>query len=190
MDAHTISIMPEEAFRWYFTGLADGEGCFHFRQAVAATRPHWRPPWQGTFTIAMRDDETSGLLAIRKRIGVGQVWTDDAACRAGRGNPQLRWEVRRVADLANVIIPHFVDYPLQMKKARDFAIWKRCVELWYASSLRKRKGRVTSDSRFGQRSSRLEDHEIELLLQWAQELRDGRKYRPPGLRFDRVAPRP
>jgi len=39
------------------------------------------------------------------------------------------FEVTKLNDLVNMIIPHFEQYPLQSAKSIDFQIWKKCVVL-------------------------------------------------------------
>jgi hypothetical protein len=52
--------------------------------------------------------------------GVGQV--------AVRGQ-SASYSVRKLEDIINIIIPHFVKYPLQRAKGMDFKLWLRCVKL-------------------------------------------------------------
>jgi hypothetical protein len=43
--------------------------------------------------------------------------------------PVVRYTVAKLDHVVNVIIPHFLKYPLQSGKRVDFQIWKECVEL-------------------------------------------------------------
>lgn len=54
--------------------------------------------------------------------GIGQV---------GIGTTQnlAYFEVTKLSDLINIIIPHFEKYPLQSAKFVDFLLWKRCVNI-------------------------------------------------------------
>jgi hypothetical protein len=176
MLAHRIATMSDEAFGWYLTGLSDGEACFHFREVK---RPDRRPWFQGLFTISMRDDEGAGLAAIRDRMNCGALRPDHSPSRLGKGNPLLRWEVNRIADLATVVVPHFDRFPLQLKKRRDFVVWRRCIVLLHESTLRTRVGKTPTETKLGERGSRLPDRQVELLLSLIEELKAGRKYTPP-----------
>lgn len=179
---HPIIDLSDDSFGWFLAGLADGEGCFDFRGPVRI-RPggSQRPLFDGTFSIAMRDDEKPGLAAIHQRLGIGRLYTDPAASRSGKGNPQIKWEVGKSVDLAKVIIPLFDQYPLMMKKSRDYRIWRQCILLWYECSLRPLMGKTPTKSIYGPRASRMTDQECLFLLDKIQELRNIRKYVPPSI---------
>jgi hypothetical protein len=39
------------------------------------------------------------------------------------------FEVTKLNDLVNIIIPHFDKYPLQSAKSIDYLLWKQCIYL-------------------------------------------------------------
>src|SRR5262245_41515814 len=124
-EAHSIDSLSDEAFGWYLSGLTDGEGTF-----VICRRDKSKPRngWQTRFAIGMRDDESSNLRAIGRRMRCGIFARRQSKAQARQGfHPTLDWVVVRLDDLAGIIIPHFERYPLQMKKSRDFAIWREGV---------------------------------------------------------------
>jgi hypothetical protein len=78
---------------------------------------HWRVV--ASFALNKRD------LTLLKRIqeffgGIGTIRTFSARNEA-------TWEVTKLDDLLNVVIPHFDKYPLQSAKGVDYALWKLCV---------------------------------------------------------------
>jgi hypothetical protein len=56
--------------------------------------------------------------------GVGRVSIDTKEKSAS-------FDVKRLEDIKNVIIPHFIKYPLRTTKLIDFTLWQQCVELMY-----------------------------------------------------------
>jgi hypothetical protein len=171
-EAHSIATMSEVEFGWYLTGLADGEASFLFWNHGPV-----RPNFRGTMVIELRDDDAAGLVAIRDRTGVGTLWPNRSPSLLARGNPTLRWTVSTLPELVGTIVPHFDRFPLQFKKAADFGIWRQCVTLLHASSLRPQCG-GKSTSRFGPGASRMSDEEIALLIELSGALKAGRKYKP------------
>lgn len=56
------------------------------------------------------------------------MWLDPPSAKARGINPQVRWEVYRKADCLT-LIDFFDKFPLQAKKAKDYALWKEAVLL-------------------------------------------------------------
>lgn len=65
------------------------------------------------------------LNKIQFFFGVGTIKIDDK-------NHKAAYIVRSVKDLTNVIIPHFLKYPLLTCKRADFLLFKSIVELMNA----------------------------------------------------------
>lgn len=148
-DVHPITLLSDEAFGWYVSGLVDGEACFDLRlQQIRSCTGKLCPVWYARFAIEMRADETPGLQAIARRMGCGHVRMRNRHPTPTNGyvNPQVGWKVDVVPDLAGIIVPHFERFPLQMKKANDFAIWKLAVRR-LAGIRRKGDRRATPEDR-------------------------------------------
>jgi hypothetical protein len=125
-EPHSIEALSDEAFGWYLSGLTDGEGCFLLARRTGVR--DGKRSWQTRFDLAMRDDETPHLEAVAWRVGCGKVFHWALKQRLiDRPNtrPKASWTTWRVGELARVIVPHFDRFPLQLKKARDFALWRR-----------------------------------------------------------------
>lgn len=122
-DPHPIHTLSDEAFGWYLTGLTDGEGCFSLANIVFKTRNTWRL----SFIISLRADETQHLTAIARRMNCGVMNLGKRKASNYNSCPLIRWIVTDLTQLSGIIVPHFEQFPLQLKKARDFAIWKQAV---------------------------------------------------------------
>ena len=124
--SHSIRCKPEnlcvrsDAGPWfsreflsvYVSGDADGEGCFTVSIAPRATLAvGWevRP----SFSVSQNGDRAEVLYAIQALFGCGSI-------RPDRSDPTLKWETRRLEDLLERVVPHFVRYPLLSGKRRDF----------------------------------------------------------------------
>jgi hypothetical protein len=137
-ETHSIDLLSDEAFGWYLTGLTDGEGSFLLtRSRVSGKR---FPKWCTRFNITMRADETTNLRAICRRMKCGTIY--ERFSPGCPGNPVSSWQVFRRQTLADVIVPHFERFPLQLKKAKDFVIWKSCVFLLCEISRREQSRRA------------------------------------------------
>lgn len=105
----------------YFAGLVDGEGCFSVSRAGVVE-----------FVIQLRDDDTEFLATLRDELGgIGRF--SRATMRGPNARPLVRWsigrrkEVRWLVDLLDA-------YPLRLKKARDYAIWREAAIDWYCGA--------------------------------------------------------
>lgn len=166
-EAHSIATLPEESFRWYFTGMSDGEGSFVI---YANKNKQTRSSWRLAFSIGMRLDEEANLRALASRVGVGRIYRLSRRNPGGNRNPAISWLVNRPDELATVILPHFERYPLQFKKARDFAIWRQAVPLVVELAARWRASR-------GHRL--VSDGERAFLDDLATQLKQARLFRHP-----------
>lgn len=133
-DSHSILSLSDEAFGWFVTGFADGEGCFALTKQLPSRAQRFSS-WRAFFNIALRDDDAPGLEAVAARMGCGRV--EYKKPRHGKQNPVVTWGVFKASELAQIIVPHFEKFPLQMKKARDFAIWKQAIPILEARAWRR-----------------------------------------------------
>jgi hypothetical protein len=127
--------MPESSMldgNW-ISGFVDGEGCFYL--AYRDTKKGNHPACEASFHLSLRDDDSDILHRINSYFLCGTVRPHVRRERAGNGKPCIGYAVHTIRDLANTIVPHFEKFPLQSKKQRDFAIWKRAVNLsWHVSN--------------------------------------------------------
>jgi hypothetical protein len=99
----------------YISGYVDGEGCF---TVSIAPRPTLTVGWEvrPSLSVSQNGDRSEVLLAIQEHFGCGTL-------RPDRSDKTLKWEVRSLAVISSVVIPHFVMYPLQSGKQRDFELF-------------------------------------------------------------------
>jgi LAGLIDADG endonuclease/Homing endonuclease associated repeat len=106
----------DPAFGHWLAGLADGEGTFGIHRAGLGT--YFSP----RFAIKLRNDDTAILQEIQLRLGLGSIYREV-------GSRLCRWQVHSRGDVEELV--KILDrYPLRAKKARDYLIWRRAVEVW------------------------------------------------------------
>lgn len=132
--------MIDRDFGNWLAGFIDGEGCFF----IAAVR---RPRKDGTvyytyrpiFTITIRIDDMPILEEIKEKLnGIGSLHTyqpTSGGKKTGQRVARLSIQAHQACkDLINVLDEH----PLRAKKADDYEVWKKAVEL--SLTLQKGKG--------------------------------------------------
>jgi len=121
----------DDAFGHFIAGFTAGEGTFCLH-----ARPHSSVKGFNVticFRIGLRDDDTEILTQIKEALGVGSL---TAPFRYSNEKQKVTYNVARIKDLHDVIVPFFEKYPLRAKKARDFAIWKEAVDLLWEKQQR------------------------------------------------------
>lgn len=122
--------IDRDAFGHWLSGFTDGEGCFNLRKQRWSQGRCWVR--NASFQIGLRADDVAILRQIRSFWGCGKVNFHKARVPSDR-NPRdcdsFQYTLAAAEPLHTVIVPHFLKYPLRAKKARDFAIWRRGVEL-------------------------------------------------------------
>jgi hypothetical protein len=105
-------LVSREFLSAYISGYADGEGCFTVSIAPRATLAvGWevRP----SFSVSQNGDRAEVLHALKAYFGCGSI-------RPDRSDKTLKWETRKLDDLVERVVPHFVRYPLLSAKRLDF----------------------------------------------------------------------
>lgn len=168
--------IDRDAFGHWLSGLTDGEGCFmlvcHLRKrrhSVARMQPSAR------FQIQLRDDELPILRKIQSYFGCGNIHT--YVTKKGT-HPIGSFESRSIVELIQVIVPHFLRYPLRAKKARDFAIWKEGVTL-LASKICDSTFSVVTPRNTRRGRSRWDAGSVEQFKAFHDSLRLQRSYQSP-----------
>jgi hypothetical protein len=110
--------MTEDQFGWWLAGLVDGEGHFGVQaqpSRVAGGRPYLRC----IFRVSMATGDAALLRMAQQRTGWGKVYD-----YVGHGRGRLAYTVWTVdAKSIAAVADFFEAYPLQSKKAHDFAVW-------------------------------------------------------------------
>src|SRR5947208_3670907 len=105
----------------YISGFVDGEGCFCVSfQPSKRHRLRWevRP----SFSVSQNVERAELLFVIRKLWRCGTI-------RPDRSDKTIKYEIRNVRELVEVVLPHFRAYPLQSSKQKDVEWFGRICEL-------------------------------------------------------------
>ena len=121
-----IDHIPDDWGNW-FAGLIDGEGTFGL---VYGVRPKFFP--QPQFSVGFRDDNGQGLEDIQEMLGgIGTLYRSKKRYTNKHGyvsNPKWDYMVNTRHD-TSVIVELFQKFPLRLKKAAEFEIWAKAVNL-------------------------------------------------------------
>ena len=105
----------------YISGFVDGEGCFCV--SFQPSRRH-RFGWEvrPSFSVSQNADRAQLLYRIQELWRCGFI-------RPDRSDRTLKYEVRKVEDLVEIVLPHFQTYPLLSAKMNDVNYLTRICEL-------------------------------------------------------------
>lgn len=100
----------------YISGFVDGEGCF---SVSFSKRPRFVVGWETkpSFSVSQNYDRAQPLFIMQKHFGCGFM-------RDGITDKTLKYEVRRLDDLLEKVLPHFEQYPLLSAKQQDVRLLK------------------------------------------------------------------
>ena len=103
----------------WVTGFVDAEGCF---SVIIEISKDLKRKVKVSFEINLHKKDTDILYKIQSFFGIGAVYT--------RQDKPISWyRVTNIANINNIIIPHFTLYPLISKKKGDFLLWSKVVEI-------------------------------------------------------------
>jgi hypothetical protein len=103
----------------WLTGFCDAEGCF---SVIISKRNKFSWRVIVTFEINLHIKDSKILYKIKQFFGVGNV-------HLLQNKSKCVYRVTKIEDLINVIIPHFLAYPLLSQKFSDFKLWCKVVEI-------------------------------------------------------------
>lgn len=106
---------------WYVTGFSDAESCFSVQISKLRNHKNWAV--QLRFEIYLHIEDLAILEEIKAFFGVGSILISKNSRKVAT------FRVSNLNDITNVIIPHFVNFPLQSAKSIDFNLWKSCAIL-------------------------------------------------------------
>ncbi|KAF3930963.1 hypothetical protein ABW19_dt0201400 [Dactylella cylindrospora] len=105
---------------YYVTGFSDGEACFFISfQKNLKSSLGWSS--RAVFQIGVHERDKIILELIKQYFGVGKIFKQDENA--------FQYRVTSVKDLIDVIIPHFLNYPLITQKLIDFELFKQAAYL-------------------------------------------------------------
>lgn len=119
----------DESFGHWLSGFTDGEGSFflHFGKAQVHVR----------FAIQLRADDADIIHSIKSFWGCGYIHFRH---RKQDKSPMVSFSVSSLSHHINIIVPHFERFPLRAKKAKDFVIWRKGLDV--ALSVKNRRRRM------------------------------------------------
>jgi hypothetical protein len=122
-----------DAFGHWLSGFVDGEGCFGIYCYKQGKVESFVGILSFEFSIQLREDDRAILEKIKAYFGCGTLAKGSRARSRSKGHPnardQYKFSCRKIEDLTTKVVPHFEKYPLRSKKAGDFEIWKKALEL-------------------------------------------------------------
>nr|YP_010390835.1 LAGLIDADG endonuclease [Fusarium brasilicum]UPX01629.1 LAGLIDADG endonuclease [Fusarium brasilicum]UPX01681.1 LAGLIDADG endonuclease [Fusarium brasilicum]UPX01835.1 LAGLIDADG endonuclease [Fusarium cortaderiae] len=103
----------------WVTGFVDAEGCF---STIIEVSEDLKRKVRVSFEINLHEKDEQILVSIKSFFGVGQVYN--------RSDKKISmYRVTNVNYIKDNIIPHFIEYPLMSKKALDFLLWSKVIEI-------------------------------------------------------------
>ena len=116
----------------YISGYVDGEGCF---TVSISPRAKLLVGWEvrPSFSVSQNGDRAEVLHVLQAYFGCGSI-------RPDRSDRTVKWETRRLEDILDRVVPHFVAYPLLSGKRLDFERFASVCRLMAAGAHRDRAG--------------------------------------------------
>jgi len=108
----------------FLSGFALGEGSF---MLVCRKRGHQAGRFRISAAFNVSQQDRTPLDLFRGTLGCGTM--------RQAGNGGWYWEVNRLSDLSDRIVPFFDRFPIVGQKAQDYRLWRRAVELLSAGRL-------------------------------------------------------
>ena len=99
----------------YISGYVDGEGCFCV--SFTPSKRH-KFGWEvrPSFSVSQNSDRAEVLLMMQKLWECGSIRRDSS-------DNTLKFEVRKISDLVEIVLPHFRDWPLFSAKQSDVELF-------------------------------------------------------------------
>lgn len=104
-------------FKYWFTGISDGDSCFSLNKIKDTDR------YQARFMMTKRGDDQGILETVQKTLKIGNVYRTTQTIN---GKPTATFSVGKRKELLE-IISHFEKYPLQTRKKHEFILWREAV---------------------------------------------------------------
>ena len=118
---HNTPALSKRNIPEYISGFVDGEGCF---SVSFSKRARFAVGWETkpSFSVSQNRDRAQPLLIMQKYFRCGFM-------RDGITDNTLKYEVRRLDDLLEQVLPHFERYPLLSTKQRDVRLLEETCKL-------------------------------------------------------------
>jgi hypothetical protein len=156
-----VNSSTETAFKHWFAGFVDGEGCFYINRTKHGKHNVYSPG----FKLTLREDDNKVIGTIQQTLGFGQVYY---ASKRGKTNASVTYSVQSLPDCKRLI--GILDlHPLRSKKLRDYLIWREAVD----HALLLRQTPRANDQKY----------DWSRLIELKHALETGRKYQVPMERY-------
>ncbi len=118
----------------WIVGFVDGEGCFSInfvrqsdKKEKGRIRKGYKTGYQIFYEFAITQGESSRecLEKIKDFFGVGKIYLNKRY--DNHKEHLLRYTVRRLDELINIIVPFFKKYELRTSKKKNFEIFTKCL---------------------------------------------------------------
>lgn len=105
----------------YLSGFVDREGSFCV--SFSPSKRH-RFGWEirPSFSVSQNCDRAEVLWLLKKLWKVGTI-------RPDRSDKTIKYEVRSITHLCNIVVPHFKKFSLISSKSNDFSIFSEVCEV-------------------------------------------------------------
>lgn len=188
-----ISPDSRDAFGMWLSGFVDGEGCFQINR-----RKHSIAPcgfvWVVLFSLGLRADDIGILYEIQRFWGNGSIEIAKREFLGFDAKPSAIYRVFSLKAHREILVPHFLRYPLRAKKARDFEVWREAVR--FANEVSARRAMSKAGRHRSGMVAKWQDADHQYMQHLMTTLREGRKYDgdlgrlpgpPPVFRFEEAA---
>ncbi len=118
----------------YISGLTQSDGSF-FCSVVISPKHRFGLQFRPKFTITADLDSKYVLDSIQSFFNCGNVTVNNK-------NHSAEFEVVKIGELYNIIIPHFLNYPVFCEKLHAFNLFKEIVSALFNKDKRTIEGRV------------------------------------------------
>ena len=123
----------------WVTGFVDAEGCF---SVIIEISKDLKRRVRISFEINLHEKDKDILYKIQSFFGVGNVYH--------RSKKKISlYRVTNITNIKNIIIPHFINYPLISKKGIDFLLWSKVVDIIFNRDHLTDKGFLKSIAYYG-----------------------------------------
>ena len=108
-------------FASYVSGFVDGEGCFCV-SFVPSKRHRFGWEVRPSFSVSQNGDRAELLYMLQQHWECGFI-------RPDRSDKTLKFEVRKIGDLIEKVLPHFEAVPLLSSRQRDVRLFDQICRL-------------------------------------------------------------
>lgn len=123
MYSNSINLIKKENYPWIFTGLAQSDGSFSI--SIIKTQSKIGLVLRPFFNIELKDSSVEILIELQNYFGgCGRIFHN-------KSRKTVSFEISDFYSLWHILIPHFINYPLEASKLKSFIIFTNCMILLF-----------------------------------------------------------